>query len=70
MDKITIIPGSVRGYGDVVSPKTLEDFEVFDSELSFEDGLYTLVYDSSSVSVGLSVSSGSISVGESVVLTD
>ena len=69
MDKITIIPGSVRGYGDVVSPKTLEDFEVFDSELSFEDGLYTLVYDASGVSVGLSVSSGSISVGESVVLT-
>ena len=69
MDKITIIPGSVRGYGDVVSPKTLEDFLVFDSELSFEDGLYTLVYDSSSVSVGLSVSSGSISVGGSVVLT-
>ena len=69
MDKITIIPGSVRGYGDVVSPKTLEDFLVFDSELSFEDGLYTLVYDSSSVSVGLSVSSSSISVGGSVVLT-
>ena len=69
MDKITIIPGSVRGYGDVVSPKTLEDFMVFDSELSFEDGLYTLVYDASGVSVGLSVSSGTISVGESVVLT-
>ena len=69
MDKITIIPGSVRGYGDVVSPKTIEDFEVFDSELSFEDGLYTLVYDASGVSVGLSVSSGTISVGGSVVLT-
>ena len=69
MDKITIIPGSVRGYGDVVSPKSLDDFMVFDSELSFEDGLYTLVYDASGVSVGLSVSSGSISVGESVVLT-
>ena len=69
MDKITIIPGSVRGYGDVVSPKTLEDFEVFDSELSFEDGLYTLVYDASGVSVGLSVSSSSITVGGSVVLT-
>jgi hypothetical protein len=69
MDKITIIPGNVRGYGDVVSPKTLEDFMVYDSELSFEDGLYTLVYDGSGVSVGLSVSSGTISVGESVVLT-
>ena len=69
MDKITIIPGSVRGYGDVVSPKTIEDFEVFDAELSFEDGLYTLVYDASGVSVGLSVSSSTISVGESVVLT-
>ena len=69
MDKITIIPESVRGYGDVVSPKTLEDFMVYDSELSFEDGLYTLVYDASGVSVGLSVSSGTISVGESVVLT-
>ena len=42
---------------------------VFDSELSFEDGLYTLVYDASGVSVGLSVSSGTISVGQSVVLT-
>lgn len=69
MDKITIIPGSVRGYGDVVSPKTLEDFTVFDSELSFEDGLYTLVYDASGVSVGLSVSASSITVGGSVVLT-
>ena len=69
MDKITIIPGSVRGYGDIVSPKSLEDFLLYDAELSFEDSLYTLAYDNSGISVGLTVSSGTISVGSSVTLT-
>ena len=69
MEKIIVNPLEVRGLGNIVSPKTLEDFEVYDAELSFEDSVYTLVYDASGVSVGLSVSSGSISVGESVVLT-
>ena len=54
MEKIIVNPLEVRGLGNIVSPKTIEDFMVFDSELSFEDGLYTLVYDAS-ISVGGSV---------------
>ena len=69
MEKIIVNPLEVRGLGNIVSPKTLEDFEVYNSSLSFEDSVYTLAYDASVVSVGLSVSSGTISVGESVVLT-
>ena len=69
MEKIIVNPLEVRGLGNIVSPKSIEDFEVYDAELSFEDSVYTMVYDASGVSVGLSVSSGSISVGESVVLT-
>ena len=68
MEKIIVNPLEVRGLGNVVSPKTIEDFEVYNSSLSFEDNVYTLEYSPGTVSVALTVSSGSISVGESIVL--
>ena len=68
MEKIIVNPLEVRGLGNVVSPKTIEDFEVYNSSLSFEDNVYTLEYSPGTVSVALTVSSGSITIGESIVL--
>lgn len=69
MEKIIVNPLSVRGLGNIVSPKSIEDFEVYNSSLSFEDNVYSLEYSPSVVSVALTVSQSSIRVGESIVLT-
>ena len=33
-DKITVNPDSIRGLGDIVSPKIVSDFDVFNVKLS------------------------------------
>lgn len=69
VSRIEVIPLEVRGYGNIVAPKTIDDFIPVDSELAYEDGVYTLGYDSGSISVSLTVSSSSITVGSSVILS-
>ena len=69
VEKIPVRPESVRGLGNIISPaKTLEDFSVFNSSLSYVDGFYTMEY-TTSVRVELTASASSIRVGESLVLT-
>ena len=67
VEKITISPSEVRGYGDIVSPKTTEDFTNYRSALNYDEGVYTLTNEPTGVS--LTVDSASIEYGESVVLT-
>ena len=69
VEKIPVRPESVRGLGNIISPaKKLEDFSVFNSNLSYVDGFYTMKY-STSVRVELTASASSIRVGESLTLT-
>lgn len=69
VEKIPVRPESVRGLGNIISPaKKLEDFSVFNSNLSYVDGFYTMGY-STSVRVELTASASSIRVGESLTLT-
>ena len=67
VEKITISPSEVRGYGDIVSPKTTEDFDNYISSLTLSDGLYTLEYAANGII--LTASPSIINVGESTVLT-
>ena len=69
VEKITISPSEVRGYGDIVSPKTTEDFTNYMSGLTESDGVYTLVYDETGTYLNLSASPTSVSYGGSVVFT-
>lgn len=70
VEKIPVRPESVRGLGNIISPaKTLEDFSVFNSSLSYVDGFYTMEYSTTSVRIELTASASSIRVGESLTLT-
>ena len=69
VEKITISPSEVRGYGDIVSPKTTEDFTNYMSGLTESDGVYTLVYDETGTYLNLSASPTTVSYGGSVVFT-
>ena len=66
-ERVTVSPESVRGLGDIVSPKTSEDFITYRSVLTETNGVYTITYETKSVT--LTVDSASIEYGESVVLT-
>jgi len=68
VQRVELVPASVRGYGNVVSPKVVGDFEVFNCSLSQVDSVYTMVYGAGEVSVALSVSPATIVFGQSVVL--
>jgi hypothetical protein len=67
VSRIELIPSEVRGYGDIVSPKTLDDFELWNSTLELTDGVYTLMYNS--LSITLTAEQVDITYGESAVLT-
>lgn len=69
VEKITISPAEVRGYGDIVSPKTLEDFTNYMSGLTESDGVYTLTYDETGTYLNLSASPTTIQYGSSTVFT-
>lgn len=71
VEKIPVRPESVRGLGNIISPaKTLEDFSVFNSKLSYVDGFYTMEY-VSNVSVTLTSDKSILSYadGDSATLT-
>jgi len=68
VQRVELVPASVRGYGNVVSPKVVGDFEVFNCSLSQVDSVYTMVYGAGEVSVALSVSPATVTYGQSVVL--
>ena len=68
VEKIIVNPLNVRGHGNVVSSKTVEDFTVYNSSLSYEDSFYTMEF-RSSITLSLVVSSGTVSVGEAVTCT-
>jgi len=71
VEKIPVRPESVRGLGNIISPaKTLEDFSVYNSSLSYVDGFYTMEY-VSNVSVTLTSDKSILSYadGDSATLT-
>ena len=69
VEKIIVNPLSVRGHGNVVSSKTVEDFTVYNSSLSYEDSFYTMEFTESAITLSLTVSSGTVSVGDTVTCT-
>ena len=69
VEKIIVNPLNVRGRGNILSPKSIEDFTVYNSSLSYVDELYTMEYVASTVTVSLTASASSLNVGESIVLT-
>ena len=77
MDKINVIPENVRGLGNVVIPKSTEDFIEYLSVISSDTEsvnnvdmtVYSLNYSSTAISVTLTSSSSTITIGESVLLT-
>jgi len=69
VQRVTVSPSEVRGYGDIVSPKNLDDFTEYMCELSESDGIYTMVYDDTATYLTLSASPTTITYGESVVFT-
>ena len=69
VEKIIVTPLNVRGHGNIVSSKTLEDFTTYNSSLSFEDSFYTMEFTESAITISLTVSSGTVSVGEAVTCT-
>ena len=69
VEKIIVNPLNVRGKGNIISPKSLADFTVYNSSLSYVNGLYTMEYVASTVTVSLTASASSLNVGESIVLT-
>ena len=69
VQRVTVSPSEVRGYGDIVSPKNLEDFTEYMCSVTESDGVYTMVYDDTATYLTLSASPTTITYGESTVLT-
>ncbi len=77
VEKIMITPYKVRGYGNIISPKTGADFTVSDCTLIVDtdtvDGELVTVYNlqpsTTVLSVSLTVDDNSVLIGESVTLT-
>ena len=67
VSKVSITPSEVRGLGDIVSPKSTDDFTVYDSVLSLSDGVYTLQFNGSTFV--LSVSKSFVKYGETMTVT-
>ena len=68
-ERVTVSPESVRGLGDIVSPKTTDDFKEYFCNVTEDNGVYTLVYDDTMSYLSLSGNPTVISYGESTVLT-
>ena len=77
VEKIMITPEKVRGYGNIMSPKTGADFTVSDCTLIVDtdtvNGELVTVYDlqpsTTVLSVSLTVDDNSVMIGESVTLS-
>jgi hypothetical protein len=67
VQRVTVSPSEVRGYGDIVSPKTTEDFTLFNSVLALSDGVYTLSFEGSTFL--LTVSKSFVKSGETMNVT-
>ena len=65
--KVVISPSEVRGLGDIVSPKTDEDFTLYNSVLALSDGVYTLTFEGSTFL--LTVSKSLVKYGETMTVT-
>ena len=69
MNRISVSPEEVRGLGDIVSPKSVEDFRCYRSSLELNESVYSLIYDSQAVRVTLTANSTSFEFGSECVLT-
>ena len=77
VEKIIVTPTSVRGYGNILSVKGLDDYTTINSSLTagtdtinnVEESVFVAVYDENPVTVGFVTSEASVSVGETVLLT-
>ena len=69
VQRVTVSPSEVRGYGDIVSPKTTDDFYEYMCSVTESDGVYTMAYDDTATYLTLSASPTTITYGESTVLT-
>ena len=67
VDKIFVKPDEVRGLGNIISPKSLADFETYNCSLTFQEDMYTMRVGGYSVS--LTLSSNSVFYEETVTLT-
>ena len=67
VQRVTVSPSEVRGYGDIVSPKTNEDFTLYNSDLTLSEGVYTLSFEGSTFL--LTVSKSFVKSGETMNVT-
>ena len=68
VSRIEVIPSEVRGYGNIVMAKSLEDFVPVESELSYSEDVYTLTA-LRGIFISLTASSSSINVGSNLTLS-
>lgn len=68
VSRIEVIPSEVRGYGNIVGAKSVDDFVPVGSELSFSENVYSLTA-LEGLRITLTASSSSISYGSSVSLS-
>ena len=68
VSRIEVIPSEVRGYGNIVGAKSVEDFVPVGSELSFSENVYSLTA-LEGLRITLTASQSSISYGSSVSLS-
>jgi len=67
VEKIIVNPLNVRGKGNIISPKSIVDFETYNCSLTFQEDMYTMKVGGYSVS--LTLSSNSVFYEETVTLT-
>lgn len=77
VEKIIINPENVRGYGNIINPHSSEDYELYNSTIEETTdtigGIVTTVYEmemmETTITVALSLSSSTVTLGNSVTLT-
>lgn len=67
VDKVIVTPEEVRGFGDILSPKGVADFQLVDSALSLSSGVFTLSY--SGGGLVLTVSQTLVAVGNTITIS-
>ncbi len=53
VSRIEVIPTEVRGYGNIVKKKDIDDFVTFNSDISLEGDIFTLSFDDSPLIVSI-----------------
>jgi hypothetical protein len=73
VSRIEVIPSEVRGYGNIVKKKDIDDFVTFNSDISLEEDIFTLSFDDSPLIVSIvdviNNSSNELLVNDIVYLT-